>query len=264
MNLITPLVVFAVMVFLAGTKWQIKSKTLFIWICVISLLYVIVVGLLSRYAPNLPTFTIGMIGFLQSFVITASCLLACFFRDPERVSPELRNSILSPADGKIIYIKKIDKDEFPFAVKKRHHIPLTELIQNDFIVSGGYQIGISMNFLNVHVNRAPISGKVTYLKKIPGKFKSLRHVKSLLENERVCTVIKGEKLDVCVVQIASRLVRRIITYIEMGHRVVSGQRIGMICFGSQVDLLLPYDPGVEILVKENDEVKACLSVIARY
>jgi phosphatidylserine decarboxylase len=208
--------------------------------------------------------TVGVIGFMQSVLISIAGLLICFFRDPERNPPKDRNSILSPADGEIVYIKKINKDEFPFAIKKRNHIPLSELTRNDFISCGGYQVGIGMNFLNVHVNRSPITGQVMQLNKIRGKFESLRKIKSLLENERVSTVIQGDKMSVCVVQIASRLVRRIISYIDTGHLVKSGQRIGMICFGSQVDVLIPNGKDLKILVKEKDEVKAGLSIIAKY
>ena len=254
MSLIYPILIFALLTMAAGMKWQIKTKIISGWLLFISLLYCLSIVLFRRYDPQIPAYIIGSAGFLQSVILTAIVLLACFFRDPERIPPETTRSILSPADGEIVYVKKIEKNEFPFAVKKNRYIPLSELTKNDFISSGGYQIGIGMNFLNVHVNRAPIAGQVSQLNKIHGKFRSLKMIQSLLENERVSTTIHGEKIDVCVVQIASRLVRRIITYIEKDHFVKSGQRIGMICFGSQVDLLIPHDDAIQIQVREKYEV----------
>jgi phosphatidylserine decarboxylase len=264
MSLIVPILLFAGITIALGAKWQIKSKIVWIWISFIALLYGATVILLGLYVPNMSAYHIGLAGFLQSIIITVIALLASFFRDPERIPPQTNGNILSPADGEVVYVKKIEKNEFPFSIKGKNFIPLSELTKNDFISSGGYQIGIGMNFLNVHVNRAPISGKISLLNRVPGRFHSLKQIKSLLENERVCTIICGEKVDICVVQIASRLVRRIITYIERDSLVKSGQRIGMICFGSQVDLLIPYNQDIKIMVNEKDEVKAGVTIIAKY
>jgi phosphatidylserine decarboxylase len=227
-------------------------------------IYSITIYLLRLFMPDLSMIILGLIGFVQSIIITVAVTLICFFRDPERIPPEKEKIVISPADGEIVYIKKIKKGEFPFAVKGKNHIPLSELTKEEFIKSKGYQIGIAMNFLHVHVNRAPIAGKAIKLIRIPGKFCSLKRIRSMLENERVCTIVQGDKIKVAIVQIASRLVRRIVPFIRECDTVILGQRIGMIKFGSQVDLLIPDGENVKILVKVNDEVKAGMSILATY
>jgi phosphatidylserine decarboxylase len=119
-----------------------------------------------------------------------------------------------------------------------------------------------MSFLDVHVNRAPLEGTVCFHKKINGLFLSLKNKEALLQNERALTVIESSGYRVGVVQIASRLVRNIVNYIEHGQEVVAGQRIGMIRFGSQVDIVLPDHPFLEIHVIQGQRVKAGLSVLA--
>ena len=121
-----------------------------------------------------------------------------------------------------------------------------------------------MNFLNVHVNRTPLSGTIRKIRRIPGEFRSLKHLSSLLENERVCTLIDGKDISICVVQIASRLVRRITSYFQENDACRIGDRIGMIRFGSQVDLLIPETAGLKVLVKVGDEINAGETVVARY
>ncbi len=186
-----------------------------------------------------------------------------FYRDPERNSPQREGVIVSPADGKVLYVKEIRNGEVPFSKKKGRKFKLEELTKVDFLKNTmAYQIGIGMNFLNVHVNRAPISGQVVFLKHIPGKFLSLKREEAVLVNERVTISIENSTFKVAVVQIASRLVRRIVPYVREGQRVSRGERIGIIKFGSQVDLLLPELPGLKICVKPGDEVIAGVSIVA--
>jgi phosphatidylserine decarboxylase len=123
-------------------------------------------------------------------------------------------------------------------------------------------IGIAMNFLDVHVTRAPLSGRVELLEHFPGRFGSLRKPEMVFENERATTVISGSDLQVVVVQIASRLVRQIVSFVGKGQIVSAGQRIGAIRFGSQVDLVLPLEAGLRVLVSPGDRVQAGTSVIA--
>ncbi len=120
-----------------------------------------------------------------------------------------------------------------------------------------------MTYIHVHVNRSPIDGKVVKIKRIPGQFNSLKHLSSLLENERVFTQINSEKIKLGIVQIASRLVRRIESYKKENEKVSIGERIGIIKFGSQVDLLIN-KPDIKINTKVGDEVKAGLSILAEY
>ena len=264
MYYILSIVIFGVLIISLGVKWEIKMKIVFPWILFITVIYSTTIYLLRLLMPDLSTIVLGLIGFLQSFIITAAVMLICFFRDPERIPPQKDNVVISPADGQIVYIKKIAKGEFPFSVKGKNRIPLSELTTEEFITSGGYQIGIAMNFLNVHVNRAPIEGKIIRLIRIPGEFYSLKRISSLLENERVCTIFQGNDIKVAIVQIASRLVRRIVAFLREGDSVKLGQRIGMIKFGSQVDLLIPGEKNVKILVKTKDEIKAGVTIIASY
>jgi len=190
-------------------------------------------------------------------------LLWRFFRDPERIPPGDKNSILSPVDGKVSYVKRIDKGLIPNSEKKGRKFSLDDFIQSDFLLSEGYLIGISQNFLHVHVNRAPIEGKVFLIHHIKGSFISLKKKDAVIRNERALTVIDNGRFKVGVVQIASRLVRQIVLYFEESQEISRGERLGMIRFGSQVDLILPSLPSLGIEVKPGDDVKAGISIVAK-
>jgi phosphatidylserine decarboxylase len=196
---------------------------------------------------------------------TAGMLLMWrFFRDPERESPVIDNVIVSPADGKIIYIKRSEDGQVPFSEKNGRKYPLSQFFQTDVLPGKGTLIGISMNFLDVHVNRAPMGGTIEAIRHIRGKFLSLRKEDAIVENERQLTVIDSGRFRVGVVQIASRLVRKIVTYAKEGQEVRRGQRIGMIRFGSQVDLYIPDTCPTRVNVTVGQKVKAGLSVLAAY
>jgi len=202
---------------------------------------------------------------LQIFLIlgiSASLLFWRFNRDPERVPPKDTNTILSPADGKVIYVKSIEKGTIPFSEKKGREFSLGDFVQSDVLPSEGYLIGISMNFLNVHVNRAPVDGKVLLIRHIQGGFTSLKEKEAVVQNERALTVIDNGHFKVGIVQIASRLVRKIVLYLREGNEVHRGERIGMIRFGSQVDLVLPRVPLLHLEIKPGDNVKAGVSIVA--
>ena len=126
------------------------------------------------------------------------------------------------------------------------------------------QIGIGLNFLDVHINRSPLNGKISLLKKIPGKFKSLKKISSLLENERAIAIIEGKDIKIGLVLIASRLVRRISTFLSEGDTIQIGQKVGMIRFGSQVDLLIPGVRSLKITTRPGERVKAGISILASY
>ena len=193
-------------------------------------------------------------------------ILSRFYRDPVRTPPPRDNVIVSPADGKIRYIRKIEAGTIPTAIKGRKNIKLEEIVKGNIAVGDGYIIGITMSILDVHVNRAPISGEVLMTKYTPGRFLSLKKPDSETLNERNTIIIKGEikerTLEVGIVQIASRLVRRIECYVKKGERLTIGQKIGMIKFGSQVDLILQEVDGLRILVREGDQVYAGKTIIA--
>jgi len=203
------------------------------------------------------------IEFVIIFMTSVTLLLWRFYRDPERLPPEGEENILSPADGTVIYVKKIQRGEIPLSQKKGTRFSLTEFVQHDMLPAGGYLIGIAMNFLDVHVNRAPIEGEITLLKHIKGLFVSMKKKEAILQNERVITIITNRRVKVGIVQIASRLVRKIVPFLQEGDLVQRGQRFGMIRFGSQVDLILPEVPSLRIDVTPGQKVKAGLSILGK-
>lgn len=205
--------------------------------------------------------------YLEAFfalLIGLLLFLLRFQRDPERIPPKQDNVILSPADGKVLYTREIDGQKIPLSVKGDRSFKLGELTGMDLLNEGAHLIGIEMTALDVHVNRAPISGQVLALKRIPGRFVSLKNEKAEVSNERMTTIIGNGDFAVAVVQIASRLVRRIVSYLREGQGVEMGQRIGMIRFGSQVDLVIPRLANLKIMAKPGDKLLAGISVVAEH
>lgn len=202
------------------------------------------------------------IGIFSAFSICT--ILWHFYRDPERKLPEQNNVILSPADGTVRYIKKIKKGEIPFSTKQQRNYRLDDVTKTQLLKDGSHLIGVEMHILNVHVNRAPVSGRIILQQPSQGRFLSLRNIQSVFQNERVTTVIDQGGFQIGVVQIASRLVRRIVSYHKEGDRVKKGQRIGMIKFGSQVDVVIPKLTGLEILVHEGETVTAGETILGVY
>ena len=169
--------------------------------------------------------------------------LVSFFRDPERKTPNGDDLIISPADGKVFLIR--------------------ELFENEFILDDAIQISIFMSPLNVHVNRIPISGEVKFLKYIPGKYIVAFEEKSSENNERkIIGIETGDGLKIMVKQIAGFIARRIVCEVKKGDKVKTGQRYGMIKFGSRVDVIMPKNK-VEILVSIGQKVKAGETIIAK-
>jgi phosphatidylserine decarboxylase len=142
--------------------------------------------------------------------------------------------------------------------------PLMEMTKTDILKTGSYLVGIEMSILDVHVNRAPIEGKIIYQKIAGRDFLSLRETAALMDNERVTTVIDNQRFKIGVIQIASRLVRRIVLYLTEGDDVERGQRIGMIRFGSQVDVVIPKLDTVKLCIHPGDRVKAGLTILCKY
>lgn len=192
--------------------------------------------------------------FIVSFVMfSVIAFIMQFFRDPNRKIPHNNGLIVAPADGKILK-GKIDR------VQTVHYEdPLMEYI----LSPGGKGILIStfMSPFDVHVNRAPISGKIVKTQHYPGKFKiAMRNV--LTENEKNLIVIDSEYGKVGVIQIAGFVARRIVQYVEVGDQVKTGDRLGMIRFGSRVDLIIPYE-NTELRVTEGEKPTAGETIIAQ-
>jgi phosphatidylserine decarboxylase len=187
-----------------------------------------------------------------------------FYRDPERSPLETEGVVLSPADGKVIYVNKVEKGSSLVSTKGKERFKLDEITATDLLGDVAYLIGIDMNLLSVHVNRSPIEGKILFQRHTNGRFISLRRQESEVLNERVTTIIDNGVFKIGVIQIASRLVRRIVSYVKEGDSLRIGQRIGSITFGSQVDVAIPEIENLRIEIKSGDEVEAGISVIARY
>jgi len=204
--------------------------------------------------------------FLVGLVVVTISFLIYFYRDPERFPPQKSNIIVSPADGKIVYVKKIDKGHVLSSVKGGKIISLKEIVWTEDVgASSGYIVGVFMSRFDVHVNRAPISGKIVKATYMKGRFVPMVGDRFERENERNVVVIEHESGFRCiVVQIASYTVRRIDCYVKEGDYLKVGDRIGMVKFGSQVDLVIPLLPQLEILTKPGDKVRAGETIIAEY
>lgn len=185
-----------------------------------------------------------------------------FWRTPKREVVADASKVVSPADGQIIYINRIDERDDYISMKNGRLSNLHELTQSNMISKPCWQIGINMTPFDVHKNCSPIDGTITQSVHIPGVFHSLKEFLSMTENERHTYVIKNDDIVVGVVQIASRRVRRIDSYVREGDNVVKGDWIGMIRFGSQVDVFLPIQATIQISVGQ--QMYARSSVIAAF
>ena len=199
-----------------------------------------------------------------------------FYRDPERNIPVGEN-IVSPADGTIVYIKKIEGNIVPISIKNKKIIKLEEIFKyNPNTSQFSYLVGIFMHPTSVHVNRAPISGtieKIVYTKgkNLPMTFmwwRVLLRIKPYelysnhnLQNERNTILFRGS-ISVFIVQIADIYVNKIECWVKELQQVIKGERVGMIKMGSQVDLLFPSLSISNIAVEVGQKVKAGETIIA--
>ena len=172
-----------------------------------------------------------------SLVLTLFILF--FFRDPERSVPEGKAVVASPADGKVIVAK--------------------DVYEPDYLKQDVKQISIFLSVFNVHVNRVPYGGTVETVKYNPGRFHVASVDKASLYNEQTAVVITNGKHKVLVKQIAGLIARRIVCYAKPGDTVKTGERYGLIRFGSRVDIFLPKD--AELKVKVGDRVKGARDII---
>ncbi len=248
---------------LLAWKWRIKIKIAISGGVIIGALTGLIVSQIG-YATGLSTAALVVLELPLIMLVTGLIILTRFYRDPERTPTVTENVILSPADGTVVYVNKVEKGTALVSTKGERRFKLNEITDTDLLPNIVYLVGIDMNILNIHVNRAPIAGKILLRKRTAGKFMSLRKQESDILNERVTMVIGNGTFNVGVVQIASRLVRRIVSYVKEGNDLQIGQRIGAIVFGSQVDVAIPELENLSIKIKVGDEVKAGLSIVARY
>jgi phosphatidylserine decarboxylase len=178
--------------------------------------------------------------WLTSFFTLLTIFIICFFRNPERFFEDDEKVLISPADGRIIKIEDVEVHG---------------------TISGKFKkISIFMNVFNVHVNRAPYEGKIEDINYHKGKFISANLDKASQDNERNEVLIRTEDgRFIWTVQIAGLIARRIVCWVNPGMNIRKGERFGLICFGSRVDVYLPEDS--KISVKLKDKVNAGQTIL---
>ena len=165
-----------------------------------------------------------------------------FFRDPERTGQRGEQFVVSPADGKVVQI--------------------TEVEEPAFVNGRALRISIFMNVFNVHVNRYPVSGKVAYVHYNAGKFLNAASDKASLENEQMSVGIESTHGRVLVRQIAGLIARRIVNYAAIGDEADQGTRMGIIRFGSRVDVFVP--PSSRVRVRLGDFPVAGVTILSEF
>jgi len=188
-------------------------------------------------AAAFTTFVFALLGLIIPALLSlaSTFFIIYFFRDPDRTVPNAGGLVVSPADGKVV---------------------AAGTVENSTYYDGKcLKISIFMSVFNVHVNRMPCSGKVKKIIYNPGKFFSANLDKASKENEQNAIYLDTEDgKEICMVQIAGLIARRIICKVQKGDAVNRGQRFGMICFGSRLDVYLPRDSKLNVAV--GDIVKA--------
>ena len=193
------------------------------------------VALAWRYATVPLWIAAGILFVLAVWVIY-------FFRDPERTGQRGEQLVVSPADGKIVQITEVDEPAF--------------------VHGRALRISIFMNVFNVHVNRYPVSGKVGYVHYNAGKFLNAASDKASLENEQMSVGIESAHGRVLVRQIAGLIARRIVNYASVGEQAEQGTRMGIIRFGSRVDVFVP--PTSRVRARLGDFPIAGVTVLAEF
>lgn len=174
--------------------------------------------------------------------LAVTAFVTYFFRDPERTLPEDSGALVSPADGKVIRVEELHDDRF---------------LHQDVL-----RISIFMNVFNVHVNRVPFAGTVRRVILQPGRFYAADQDKAALHNEHCAVIVEtAAGQQYAAVQIAGLIARRIICRAEPGDQVRTGERYGLIRFGSRVDLYLP--KGSEAMVQAGQKVRAGETVLGQ-
>jgi phosphatidylserine decarboxylase len=184
------------------------------------LLFIIIAALLAAGMFALAVTRRSWPLWLFALTLTLVALwVAYFFRDPERSGDRGRHIVLAPADGKVVDVREVEEPTF--------------------IGGPALRISIFMNVFNVHVNRYPVSGTVQHVQRSAGRFLNAAGERASLENEQVSVGIEIEGTRILVRQIAGLIARRIHTYSTQGETVTQGDRMGIIRFGSRVDLFVP-------------------------
>src|SRR5216684_2983588 len=195
------------------------------------------------YSFGVPLLLLGGVSFLlQWYVATAvlvflAAFVFSFFRDPERVIPTEPGAVVSPADGRVVVVNDEENAGRP-----------------------GKRVSIFLAVWNVHVNRSPAAGTITNMEYRPGKFLAAMRERASVENEQNVFTLSTDGGEMVFKQIAGLIARRVVSWKKAGEKVARGERIGLVRFGSRVDLWVPKE--AEILVKVGDNVRGGSSVLA--
>jgi phosphatidylserine decarboxylase len=174
-------------------------------------------------------------------------LVVWFFRDPPRAVPHAPGMIVSPADGKVTEVTRLENDEY--------------------LGGPAVRIGIFLSIFNVHINRAPAEARTIALRYSPGEFRNALDPASAQVNEHMWIALEEETpphRKMVVRQISGTIARQIVCDLRPGEVVARGHKFGMIKYGSRTELILPETDGLRVKVQEGDRVKAGASVVARY
>lgn len=199
-------------------------------------------GIIFVLIPAVVAIILLLFGFwwLAAIFVLIALFVAFFFRDPRRIVPPDEAIVLSAADGRVTRVEQLEPND----------------PQSPIVVS------VFLSIFNVHLNRAPVAGKITDITYTKGKFKIATSDQASAVNEQNALTIKNDKMIVVCKQIAGVVARRIVCWKKVGDQVALGEKFGLIKFGSRTDLILP--PSVQILVKVGDRVRGGISVIGRF
>jgi phosphatidylserine decarboxylase len=186
----------------------------------------------------------AVFGALGWWVAAAACgalavFMVFFFRDPERDCPDDDSLVISPADGRVVVVSRVE--------------PGSE--------NSATQISIFLSPLDVHINRSPIAGEITDVVYKRGAFHVASRDIASVENEQNIVTVRGQKLTIVFRQIAGALARRVVLWRKRGDRVAMGERVGLMKFSSRMDVLVPSE--VEVLVREGQRVTGGVTALGR-
>src|SRR5467141_176128 len=210
---------------------------------------------MARFAPEsmvregyyfgVPPLVLGGVGFLLHWYVAAAALMFLtlfifsFFRDPERVIPTESGTVVSPGDGRVVVVTEEENEGRP-----------------------GKRVSIFRAVWNVHVKRSPAAGTITKMEYRPGKFLAAMRERASAENEQNVFTLSTDAGEMVFKQIAGLIARRVVSWKKAGEKVARGERIGLVRFGSRVDLWVPKE--AKILVKVGENVKGGSSVLAQW
>jgi len=201
--------------------------------------FIIPLGILGGICLLLGWLFVPALIYFAVTLLLLAAFVAFFFRDPERNTPEDDRIVISPADGLVVVLKPVDS-------------------QN---AAAGTLVSIFLSVFDVHINRSPLAGKITKADYKPGRFLVASKQRASVENEQTIITVENRYATVIFKQIAGLIARRIVLWKKAGDEVKLGERVGLIKFGSRVDIILP--PQVSVMVRKGQRVKGGVTIIGK-